>query len=194
MPRYLQFFMLAGVIISLSTSSPFLSETQAATMSTAKSSCPALLQHQVKDIDGKTRSLCDYQNKVIVVVNTASFCGFTPQYKQLETLYRRYQKQGLVILGFPANQFGKQEPGSNQEIKNFCKDNYQVSFPLMAKIEVLGKQAHPFFKQLAAATGEVPLWNFHKYVIDRKGQKVLSFSSSVKPDGADFDKKIKALL
>jgi len=160
----------------------------------ATGACPALLQHQVKDIDGKTRSLCDYQNKVIVVVNTASFCGFTPQYKQLETLYRHYQKKGLVVIGFPANQFGKQEPGSNQEIKNFCKDNYQVSFPLMAKLEVRGKDAHPFFKQLTAATGEAPLWNFHKYLIDRKGQKVMSFSSSVQPDGADFDKKIRALL
>lgn len=152
--------------------------------------CNPLLNLNLKDIDGQTRNLCAYSGKVLLVVNTASLCGYTPQYKELEDLYRRYQKRGLVILGFPANQFGKQEPSSNQEIKKFCSDNYAVSFPLFAKSEVRGKAANPLYQQLIKKTGKQPLWNFHKFLVDRSGKQVLSFESSVKPN----DPKLIAAL
>ncbi|MGV3523853.1 MAG: glutathione peroxidase [Candidatus Sericytochromatia bacterium] len=160
----------------------------------APAHCPSLLQHKLPDINGTARNLCSYSGKVVMVVNTASFCGFTPQYKELQTLYDRYRAKGLVILGFPANQFGKQEPNSNAEIAKFCEDNYKVSFPLFAKTEVLGNKANPLFRQLTARTGQAPLWNFHKYLIDREGKQVLSFSSSVSPTSAELQKQVERLL
>lgn len=156
--------------------------------------CSPILSHKLPDIDGKTRSLCEFQGDVLLVVNTASFCGNTPQYKQLQALHTQYRKQGFSVLGFPANNFGKQEPGSNQDIKSFCEDKYDVSFPLFAKSPVIGKDANPFFKQLAAQTGKQPLWNFHKYLIDRSGKRVLSFSSSLQPNDRKLTRQIQAFL
>jgi len=139
------------------------------------------------DIDGQERSMTDFKDKVVVVVNTASRCGFTPQYKGLEALYQEYKDQGLVILGFPCNQFGKQEPGDEAEIAQFCELSYGVTFPLFAKVEVNGKNAHPLFEFLKQnAPGllgsEGIKWNFTKFVVDRKGQVVKRFAPKDKPE------------
>lgn len=145
--------------------------------------CPPLLDHTFPALqDNKPQSLCQYQGKVLLVVNTASYCGFTYQYDGLEALYARLKDKGLVVLGFPANDFGQQEPGSNQEIADFCRLTYGVKFPMLAKSSVVGPAANPLFVQLAKITGQAPQWNFHKYLIDRQGQSVLSFGSRVRPD------------
>ncbi|PIQ24310.1 glutathione peroxidase [bacterium (Candidatus Blackallbacteria) CG17_big_fil_post_rev_8_21_14_2_50_48_46] len=156
--------------------------------------CPALLNHSFKNLKGKTENLCQYQNKVVLVVNTASFCGYTPQYKDLQELYRKYQAKGLVILGFPANDFGRQEPGSDKEISEFCTKNFQVSFPMFSKSSVKGTAINPLFTELKKRTGEAPLWNFHKYLIDRKTQTVLSFNSSVSPLAPQFIQALEKML
>lgn len=159
----------------------------------ASAACVGPFKHTVKNIDGKDVSLCGYSGKVVLAVNTASFCGYTPQYEQLESLYKKYRSRGFVVLGFPANAFGKQEPGSNAEIKNFCQEKYSVSFPLFAKSHVNGAQANPFYRDLIQATGKEPLWNFHKYLIDRQG-RVVSYGSSTKPLSKDFTAQIEKLL
>lgn len=165
-----------------------------ALMAQAAGACPDLLNHRFRTLQGRPESLCAYQGRVILVVNTASFCGYTSQYQGLQALYQKYQQQGLVILGFPANDFGRQEPGSDQEIANFCKKNYQVSFPMYSKSVVRGKDSNPLFTQLRQKTGEAPLWNFHKYLIDRKGEKVFSFSSSVAPEDPLLLRTLQTLL
>lgn len=142
--------------------------------------CATPLNYEMQNIDGTPVSLCDYAGKVVLAVNTASFCGYTPQYEQLEALYQKYRDQGFVILGFPANEFGEQEPGSNQEIKNFCEEKYKVTFPMFSKTVVKGENPNPFYKTLIQKTGEEPLWNFHKYLIDRQGN-VVSYKSAVRP-------------
>jgi glutathione peroxidase len=139
-----------------------------------------------KAIDGKSRRLSDYKGKVLLVVNTASRCGFTPQYKGLEELHRKYGKQGLVVLGFPCNQFGAQEPGAESEIAEFCEMNYGVTFPLFAKIDVNGDSAHPLFKYLtSAAPGllgtESIKWNFTKFLVDRRGNVIKRFAPNTAP-------------
>jgi len=145
--------------------------------------CPALLNHNFTNLqDGKPMTLCQYQGKVILVVNTASYCGFTSQYDGLEKLYARLKDKGLVVLGFPSNDFGEQEPGSSKEIADFCRLTYGVQFPMVAKSVVKGKQANPFYLQLAEITGSTPRWNFHKYLINRDGTQVLAFGSMTKPD------------
>lgn len=166
---------------------------QKSTVKKTAVSCAAPLKHTLKNIDGKAVSLCDYAGKVILAVNTASFCGYTPQYEHLETLYKKYRSRGFVVLGFPANAFGKQEPGSDAEIKNFCQEKYSVSFPLFAKSHVNGGQANPFYRDLIQATGKEPLWNFHKYLIDRQG-RVVSYGSSTKPLSKAFMAEVEKLL
>ena len=156
--------------------------------------CPELLNHTFRTLQGKSENLCAYQGKVLLIVNTASFCGYTPQYEGLQALFQKYQQQGLVVMGFPANDFGRQEPGSDREIANFCKKTYQVSFPMYSKSAVRGEKSNTLFAQLQQKTGEAPLWNFHKYLIDRKGQKVMSFSSSVAPDDPALLKQLQILL
>lgn len=158
--------------------------------------CPALLQHQFARLqDEAPQNLCQYAGKTILVVNTASYCGFTSQYQGLEALYAKYQKQGLVVLGFPSNDFGKQEPGSSKEIADFCFNTYGVKFPMMSKTVVSGAGKNPFYKGLVSATGQEPGWNFHKYLIDRNGKVVGSFVSQVKPDSpmlvAAIDKALR---
>jgi glutathione peroxidase len=150
-------------------------------------SFPALLT-------GKPQSLCDYAGKVVLVVNTASQCGYTPQYEGLEALYKRYQARGLVIIGFPSNDFGGQEPGSNKEVAQFCQMNYGVSFPMFEKIAVSGARANPFYAALAHSAGGPPRWNFHKYLIDRSGNRVLGFSSDTTPGDAKLVSQIERLL
>ena len=142
---------------------------------------------EANNIKGKTVSMKEYEGKTIVVVNTASKCGFTPQYEGLEALYQKYKNQGLVILGFPCNQFGSQESGSSDEIEEFCQINYGVTFPLFEKIEVNGKDAHPIFKflkskQTGGIFGSKIKWNFTKFVINNKGVPVKRFSPTTKPE------------
>ncbi|HWA39601.1 MAG TPA: glutathione peroxidase [Burkholderiales bacterium] len=153
--------------------------------------CPALLDRKMETIDEKQRSLCEYGGKVLLVVNTASQCGYTPQYEGLETLYRKYRGKGLVVLGFPSNDFGGQEPGSNQEIAAFCVNQYAIDFPVFAKTSL---KANPLFADLARASGEAPRWNFHKYLVGRDGRQVQSFDTRVAPDDARLVGAIEKLL
>lgn len=142
-------------------------------------------QYQAKDIRGQEIPMEVFKDKVVIVVNTASQCGFTPQFAGLEELYQKYQAQGLVILGFPCNQFGGQEPGSASEIQSFCSANYGVSFPMFDKVEVNGNQAHPLFKFLKSKLGSILgskiKWNFTKFVIDRNGTPVKRYGSIIAP-------------
>jgi glutathione peroxidase len=159
------------------------------------SACPSLLDHTFPGLlDGKPVPLCQYAGKVILVVNTASYCGFTSQYDGLEKLYERLKDKGLVVLGFPSNDFGEQEPGSEKEIADFCRLTYGVQFPMMGKTTVRGRDANPFYVKLAEVTGSRPKWNFHKYLINRDGSKVVAYSSFTKPDDRDLLKKIDEFL
>ncbi len=161
----------------------------------AAGECPSLLRHQFTRLqDGQPMPLCQYSGKVILVVNTASYCGFTSQYDGLEKLYARLRDRGLVVLGFPSNDFGDQEPGSDKEIADFCRLTYGVEFPMVSKTSVKGSAAHPFYKALAAQSGGRPMWNFHKYLIDRSGTRVLSFSSLTKPDDRELLARIEEFL
>lgn len=161
----------------------------------AGAACPALLDHTFPKLqNGEPMPLCQYAGKVLLVVNTASYCGFTSQYDGLEKLYDRLKDQGLVVLGFPSNDFGSQEPGSNQEIADFCRSTYGVEFPMVAKTRVKGKDANPFYRQLGELTGSRPHWNFHKYLINRDGSQVLAFGSMTKPDDKALLKKIDEFL
>ena len=160
----------------------------------AAAACPALLDRSMTDILEQPRSLCEFAGKVVLVVNTASQCGYTPQYEGLEALYRKYRGRGLVVLGFPSNDFGGQEPGSNQEIAAFCVNQYAIEFPMFAKSAVRGVQANPLFAELARASGTEPRWNFHKYLLARDGKQVLSFNTRVAPGDAKFVAAIELLL
>jgi len=160
----------------------------------APTACPSLLQQDFLRLqDEKPQSLCQYSGKVVVVVNTASFCGFTGQYKGLEALHAKYKDQGLVVLGFPSNDFS-QETGSNKEIADFCENTFGVKFPMFTKTSVTGKDANPLFKQLAVKTGTTPRWNFYKYVIARDGASVTSFNSMADPASGALLKEIEKQL
>ena len=130
----------------------------------------------------------------MLVVNTASYCGNTPQYKGLQALYQKYRARGLVVLGFPSNDFGRQEPGAEADIAEFCERTYRVTFPMFEKSSVREANGNPLYDQLATLSGERPQWNFHKYVIDRSGKTVSSFGSSTLPEDAQFVRQIEALL
>jgi glutathione peroxidase len=157
----------------------------------AMAACPALLNRTLDTIHEKPQSLCEYAGKVILVVNTASQCGYTPQYEGLETLYRRYRDKGFVVLGFPANDFGGQEPGSNKQIADFCVNQYAIDFPMFAKIDL---KKSPLYADLQKATGTAPRWNFHKYLIDRNGQQVQSFDTRVDPNDPKLIQAVEKLL
>jgi glutathione peroxidase len=153
--------------------------------------------YKAKTIDGSDQKLADYKGKVMLIVNTASKCGFTPQYKGLEELYRKYKDKGLVVLGFPCDQFGHQEPGDENEIKNFCSLTYDVSFPMFAKIKVNGDDAHPLYKHLKneekgfLGTAGIK-WNFTKFLVDKDGEVVGRFAPTDKPES--LAKDIEKLL
>ena len=165
------------------------------TPATASTLCSPLLQHRFDRLqDEKPQSLCQYAGRVVLVVNTASFCGFTNQYQGLEALYTRYQARGLVVLGFPSNDFGRQEPGNNQAIANFCENTFGVKFPMFSKTTVVGREANPLYRQLAVRTGQTPQWNFHKYLIGRDGQTVRSFGSATEPNNLELIKDIERFL
>lgn len=162
--------------------------------SNASSSCGKLLDHTVEDIAGTKENLCQYAGKVVLVVNTASYCGYTPQYKSLQALNDRYKSRGLVILGFPSNDFGAQEPGSNKEIAEFCDRTYAVKFPMFAKTSVKDPGGSALYDDLAKATSERPRWNFHKYLVARDGRTAMSFPSKVDPESKEFVEKVEELL
>ena len=156
--------------------------------------CPAILQHSFPRLqDEKPQDLCQYTGKVLLVVNTASFCAFTPQYKGLEALDSKYRSRGLVVLGFPSNDFA-QESGSNKEIADFCENTFGVKFPMFSKSSVRGPQANALFKELAKASGTTPKWNFYKYLIARDGTVVESYSSLTSPDDRYFLRDVEKQL
>ena len=161
-----------------------------------RSECPKTLNFNVRTLAGNDLiNLCDrYLGKVVMVVNTASKCGYTPQYEGLEALYRKYRERGLVILGFPTNDFGGQEPGSEKQIQDFCRLTYGVEFPMFAKSHARQVKADPIYKTLGTLAGEFPQWNFHKYIVDRKGNLVGSFDSKVMPQSRDIISHIEKLL
>ena len=157
----------------------------------------SLYDIEVETLSGAKQTLREHEGKVLLIVNTASRCGFTPQYAGLEALHQRLAEKGLRVLGFPCNQFGAQEPGSAEEIASFCSKNYGVSFPMYAKIDVNGDDAHPLFKHLKSAQKgvlgtEAIKWNFTKFLVDREGNVVNRYGSRTKPE--DLDKDIAPLL
>ncbi len=179
--KLLKTFLLIGVLTLMTNN--------------ANASCPPSLDFDVKVLgEEKTINLCEsFLGKVILVVNTASKCGFTPQYEGLEKLYEENKDRGLVVLGFPSHDF-YQEPASETEIKDFCKLTYNIKFPMFAKTKVRGKDAHPFFKLLAQETNSAPKWNFHKYLIDRDGNVIESFSTVTGPGSNRIKNKIEELI
>jgi glutathione peroxidase len=140
-------------------------------------------------LDGKPEPLADYKGKVVLVVNTASECGYTPQYKGLEALYEEYKDKGVVVLGFPSNDFGGQEPGTATQIAQFCERKYAVKFPMFEKVKTSGAGKSPIYAFLTAKNGE-PKWNFHKYLVGKDGQVIAAFPSSVTPESAELRKAI----
>ena len=151
--------------------------------------------YKFKSIDGGQINLSDYKGKVIVVVNVASRCGYTPQYEDLQSLYNNYKDKDLVVIGVPTNNF-KQEPGSNDQIKDFCETNFGITFPMTEKINVIGANSHPFYKWAKADHGisAIPKWNFHKIIIDKNGKVVDTFASFTKPTSKKFIKSIEKLI
>lgn len=152
-----------------------------------------VLGYTMSDIDGESVDLGTYTGKVVLMVNTASECGLTPQYAGLEKLYRAHKDAGFVILGFPANNFGAQEPGSDKDIHAFCTETYDVTFPMFSKISVTGDDAHPLYQQLTSLS-EAPNWNFTKYLVDREGHFVARFEPQTTPDDVSLGAKIELLL
>jgi glutathione peroxidase len=151
----------------------------------------------LKDIDGKETSLKAYAGKTLLIVNVASQCGFTPQYEGLEALYRKYKDRGFVILGFPCNDFGEQEPGSNTEIKQFCSSKFDVTFPLFDKLHTIGAERHPLYTALSGPAAPFPgpvTWNFNKFLISRDGKILSRYDSDVEPNAPALIKAIDAAL
>lgn len=186
--------MRSSIRICLSTLISCCAAATAAAQNATPSSCPAILQHTFARLqDEKPQALCQYAGKVVLVVNTASFCGFTPQYKGLEALDQKYRSKGLVVLGFPSNDFA-QESGSNKEIADFCKSTFGVKFPMFTKSSVRGPDANPLFKELAQVSGTTPKWNFYKYLIARDGKVVESYSSLTSPDDRGFIRDVEKQL
>ncbi|MDN5512033.1 MAG: glutathione peroxidase [Acinetobacter sp.] len=155
-----------------------------------------IYQFEAELLDGKNKSLADYQGKVLLIVNTASKCGFTPQFAGLEKLYEKYKDQGLEVLGFPCNQFGGQDPGSNEQIGAFCQKNYGVNFPMFAKVDVKGPEAHIIFRYLTnnskGVLGNGIKWNFTKFLINKKGEVINRYAPTTKPE--DLERDIETAL
>ncbi|MGB5607378.1 MAG: glutathione peroxidase [Gammaproteobacteria bacterium] len=158
--------------------------------------CPETLDYYLRPLaQDQPVHLCEMlRDKVVLVVNTASKCGYTDQYDGLEKLYKRYRERGLVVAGFPSNDFAGQEPGSEKQIKSFCRLTYGVEFPMFEKVRVKGESADPFYRHLARITGEKPRWNFHKYLLDRNGRVVASLPSQVSPEDEQLVQMIEDLL
>ena len=157
--------------------------------------CPPILKHRFDRLqDEAPQDLCQFAGKVVLVVNTASYCGFTHQYEGLEKLFARYRQQGLVVLGFPSNDFGQQEPGSSKEIADLCFNTYAVRFPMFSKTVVAGPGRNPLYAGLLQATGVAPRWNFHKYLLDREGRLADDFLSWTSPQSGSVVRAIERLL
>jgi glutathione peroxidase len=185
-----RFVFIGTFLVSGLTTAHSATETTQA----VASACPRVLQHTVARLqDEKPQNLCQYAGQVVVVVNTASFCGFTSQYKGLEALHAKYKDRGLVVLGFPSNDFS-QEPESNTKIADFCENTFGVKFPMFVKTTVKGSDALPLYKQLAEQTGTTPKWNFYKYIISRDGKDIKSFSSLTGPQDKSFVQEIEKQL
>lgn len=181
--RLLAACLFAGAAVAMTTVSV-----------TAEEKGAKVLNHTMKTIDGKQVNLAEkYKGQVLLVVNVASQCGATPQYKQLEELQDKFHAKGLTVVGFPCNQFGSQEPGSDEEIVKFCKSKYDVSFDLFSKVDVNGENAAPIYKQLTAKDGPIK-WNFEKFVIGRNGEIVAHFPTKTSPDAPEVVKAIEAEL
>ena len=165
-------------------------------MQTTDSGAGDAHQFSFAGLDGAALPLAAWRGKPVLVVNTASFCGYTPQYRDLESLWQKYRDRGLIVLGVPSNDFGAQEPGTAAEIKQFCESNYAVDFPLTEKVRVIGGAAHPFYRWVASELGEAgaPRWNFHKYLIGPDGQLVGAWPSQVRPTDAAVTGEIEPLL
>jgi glutathione peroxidase len=166
-------------------------------MQTIAARAESIYDIKLKDIDGKDTTLAAYKGKALLIVNVASKCGYTPQYKSLEATYQKYKDKGLVVLGFPCNQFGGQEPGTNEEIKQFCSSNYNVTFPLFDKLEVNGANRHPLYVALAGEKSPFPgniKWNFNKFVIGKDGKILKRFDSKATPDSAEVTQAIEGAL
>jgi len=185
--------MLARLIFALILAA-LATLTSPAPTGAAESPCPSVLDHKFANLMDEPVSLCQFGGKVLLIVNTASECGYTPQYEGLEKLYRRYRDNGFAVLGFPANDFGGQEPGADKEIAQFCQVNYSITFPMFAKTAVVGANANPLYRALAVRTGKPPRWNFHKYLLDRAGQPVAVFESAVEPEDPRVTAHIEKLL
>ena len=185
MPRTFPFALLLAAFVALGAP---------AAANAAEPACPATLAQTFPRLqDEKPQSLCQYAGKVLLVVNTASYCGFTPQYQGLEALYDKYKGRGLVVLGFPSNDFA-QEKGSNKEIADFCENTYGVRFPMFAASHVKGASANPLFKELAKGTGQEPAWNFYKYLVGRDGKVLAAYPSMVSPQSATLTAAIEKQL
>ena len=163
------------------------------TTTIASTACSGIYNHQFMGLHGEKLDLCEYQDKPILVVNTASKCGFTPQFEALEDLYKQYKDKGLLVIGFPSNDF-RQDPGNNKQIGDFCKLTYAVEFPMVTKSSVTGVDANPFYKELIAKTGAAPQWNFYKYVILPGGKDITVYESTVLPNSDVIFGKIKPYL
>ena len=163
----------------------------------SRAATPDLQSIPLKSIDGKDTSLKAYAGKVLLIVNVASKCGFTPQYEGLEALYKKYQDKGLVVLGFPSNDFGQQEPGSEEAIQEFCKSRFGVTFPLFTKLHTIGAEQHPLYAALTGPNSPKPgpvEWNFNKFLIGRDGSMVKRYPSETEPGSAELTKDIEAAL
>lgn len=165
-------------------------------MATSDTQTGDAYQFEFVALDGEALPLAAWRGRPVLVVNTASFCGYTSQYRDLEALWRRYREHGLIVLGVPSNDFGEQEPGSAAEIRQFCETNYQVDFPLTEKNRVVGGAAHPFYRWVAAMLGEAgtPRWNFHKYLVGPDGQLAGAWPAQVRPENAAIIAEIESAL
>ena len=184
------------IVIIIGLILPGISLAQDRASQAAPRICGDGSDYLVRQLDSDQRdALCEtYKGKAMLVVNTASRCAYTDQYEDLERLYSQYRDQGLVVLGFPSNDFGNQEPGSEKKIKSFCRLTYGVQFPIYAKTRVKGDDADPLYQALRKASGQAPAWNFHKYLIDREGRLAGSFASHVKPDSRTLVTAIEEVL
>ena len=188
------FLLLSAALGSAMAQGPATPQGAAPALAAAPASCPALLNQNFKRLqDEAPQNLCQYAGKVVLVVNTASYCGYTKQYEGLEKLYAKYAPRGLVVLGFPSNDF-KQEAESAKEIADLCYNTYGVKFPMFAKTVVSGPNANPLHASLAKQTGKEPKWNFTKYLIGRDGKVIEYFPSKVAPEDAQLVSKIEAAL
>ena len=189
------FFPLRFVALGALLGALLAAPTGAMAAEASPAVCPALLQKTFNRLqDDAPQNRWQYAGKVLLVVNTASYCGFTPQYEGLEKLYANYGAQGLVVLGFPSNDFGQQEPGKGKDIADFCFNTYGVKFPMFEKSVVTGKNANPLFLELAKAGGGSPRWNFYKYLVGRDGKLIDSYSSMTAPDGSSIVSDVKKAL